>query len=154
MSLDYKFPNTPYGQFGLGLQGTYVSRYDYQTTIGGSYTDKVGAFKDDGMVARWKHVLSGTWNLGAYRASLVNRFTSGYDDADPDTHSRVASYTLWDISGGYTFNKTVDLDAGIKNMFDRNPPFSNQAYNFQNGYDPRYADPMGRTFFARATYHF
>ena len=154
VSLDYKFPNTPYGQFGLGLQGTYVSRYDYQTTIGGSYTDKVGAFKDDGMIARWKHVLSGTWNLGAYRASLVNRFTSGYDDADPDTHSRVASYTLWDISGGYTFNKTVDLDAGIKNMFDRNPPFTNQAYNFQSGYDPRYADPMGRTFFARATYHF
>ena len=154
VSLDYKFPNTPYGQFGLGLQGTYVSRYDYQTTIGGSYTDNVGAYEGSGMIARWKHVLSGTWNLGAYRASLVNRFTSGYDDADPETHSRVASYTLWDISGGYTFNKTLDLDAGIKNMFDRNPPFSNQAYNFQSGYDPRYADPMGRTFFARATYHF
>ncbi|MFC6298099.1 TonB-dependent receptor [Pseudomonas sp. CCM 7893] len=154
VSLDYKFPNTPYGQFGLGLQGTYVSRYDYQTTIGGSYTDKVDAFKDDGMIARWKHVLSGTWNLGAYRASLVNRFTSGYADADPDTHSRVASYALWDMSGGYTFNKTVDLDVGVKNMFDRNPPFSNQAYNFQSGYDPRYSDPMGRTFFARATYHF
>jgi len=154
VSLDYKFPNTPYGQFGLGLQGTYVSRYDYQTTIGGSYTDNVGAYEGSGMIARWKHVLSGTWNLGAYRASLVNRFTSGYDDADPETHSRVASYTLWDISGGYTFSKTLDLDAGIKNMFDRNPPFSNQSYNFQSGYDPRYADPMGRTFFARATYHF
>lgn len=154
VSLDYKFPNTPYGQFGLGLQGTYVSRYDYQTTIGGAYTDSVGAFEGDGMISRWKHVLSGTWNLGAYRASLVNRFTSGYDDADPDTHSRVASYTLWDLSGGYTFDKTVDLDVGIKNMFDRNPPFSNQAYNFQSGYDPRYSDPMGRTFFARATYHF
>ena len=154
VTLDYKFPNTPYGQFGLGLQGTYVSRYDYQTTIGGDYTDNVGAFEGTGMIARWKHVLSGTWNLGPYRASLVNRFTSGYNDYDTDTHSRVASYALWDISGGYTFNKTVDLDVGVKNMFDRNPPFSNQAYNFQSGYDPRYADPMGRTFFARATYHF
>ena len=48
----------------------------------------------------------------------------------------------------------MDLDVGVKNMFDRNPPFSNQAYNFQSGYDPRYGDPMGRTFFARATYHF
>ena len=154
VSLDYKFPNTPYGQFGLGLQGTYVSRYDYQTTIGGNYTDNVGAFEGTGVIARWKHVLSGTWNLGPYRASLVNRFTSGYNDYDTDTHSRVASYALWDISGGYTFNKTVDLDVGVKNMFDRNPPFSNQAYNFQSGYDPRYGDPMGRTFFARATYHF
>ncbi|MEB0208582.1 TonB-dependent receptor [Pseudomonas sp. CCC3.1] len=154
VSVDYKFPNTPYGQFGLGLQGTYVSRYDYQTTIGGSYTDKVSAFQDDGMIARWKHVLSGTWNLGAYRASLVNRFTSSYKDANPDANARVASYTLWDISGGYTFDKTVDLDVGVKNLFDRDPPFTNQAYNFQSGYDPRYADPLGRTFFARATYHF
>ncbi|WP_324831657.1 TonB-dependent receptor [Pseudomonas saxonica] len=154
VSMDYKFPNTPYGQFGLGLQGTYVSRYDYQTTIGGSYTDRADAFEGTGVISRWKHVLSGTWNLGAYRASLVNRFTSGYDDYDTETHSRVASYTLWDISGGYTFDKTVDLDVGIKNMFDRNPPFTNQTYNFQTRYDPRYADPMGRTFFARATYHF
>ena len=154
VSVDYKFPNTPYGQFGLGLQGTYVSRYDYQTTIGGSYTDKVSAFQDDGMIARWKHVLSGTWNLGAYRASLVNRFTSSYKDANPEANARVASYTLWDISGGYTFDKTVDLDVGVKNLFDRDPPFTNQAYNFQSGYDPRYADPLGRTFFARATYHF
>ena len=152
--MDYRFPNTPYGQFGLGLQGTYVTRYDFQSTLGGTYTDNVGDFEGTGVVARWKHVLNGTWNLGPYRASLVNRFTSGYNDYDPSTHAKVASYTLWDISAGYTFNKTVDLDAGIKNMFDRNPPFSNQAYNFQSGFDPRYTDPMGRTFFARATYHF
>ena len=154
VSMDYRFPNTPYGQFGLGLQGTYVTRYDFQSTIGGTYTDNVGDFEGTGVVARWKHVLNGTWNLGPYRASLVNRFTSGYNDYDPSTHAKVASYTLWDLSAGYTFNKTVDLDVGMKNMFDRNPPFSNQAYNFQSGFDPRYADPMGRTFFARATYHF
>lgn len=154
VSMDYRFPNTPYGQFGLGLQGTYVTRYDFQSTLGGTYTDNVGDFEGTGVVARWKHVLNGTWNLGPYRASLVNRFTSGYNDYDPSTHAKVASYTLWDVSAGYTFNKTVDLDAGIKNMFDRNPPFSNQAYNFQSGFDPRYTDPMGRTFFARATYHF
>jgi iron complex outermembrane receptor protein len=33
VSLDYRFPNTPYGQFGLGLQGTYVDSYDFQSTI-------------------------------------------------------------------------------------------------------------------------
>ncbi len=55
---------------------------------------------------------------------------------------------------GHTFDKVLDIDAGVRNMFDRNPPFSNQAYNFQSGYDPRYADPLGRTLFARATYHF
>lgn len=154
VSLDYRFPNTPFGQFGLGLQGTYVDRYDFQSTIKGPYTDKVGDFEGDGVIARWKHALSGTWTLGAARASLVNRFTTGYNDYDRTTYDRVASYSLWDLSAGYTFDKVLDLDAGVKNVFDRDPPFSNQAYTFQSGYDPRYADPMGRTLFARMTYHF
>ncbi|UZE10050.1 TonB-dependent receptor [Pseudomonas sp. B21-053] len=154
VSLDYRFPNTPYGQFGLGLQGTYVDRYDFQSTIKGPYTDKVGDFEGDGVIARWKHALSGTWTLGAARASLVNRFTTGYNDYDRTTYDRVSSYSLWDLSAGYTFDKVLDLDAGVKNVFDRDPPFTNQAYTFQSGYDPRYADPMGRTLFARMTYHF
>ena len=154
VSLDYRFPNTPYGQFGLGLQGTYVDEYDFQSTIKGPFTDKVGDFQGDGVIARWKHNLTGSWSLGAARAALTNRFTTGYNDYDRDTHSRVASYSVWDLSAGYTFNKVLDVDAGMKNVFDRNPPFSNQAYNFQSGYDPRYTDPLGRTLFARMTYHF
>ncbi|WP_433589756.1 TonB-dependent receptor [Pseudomonas koreensis] len=154
VSLDYRFPNTPYGQFGLGLQGTYVDSYDFQSTIKGPFTDKVGDFEGDGVIARWKHNLTGSWTFGAARASLTNRFTTGYNDYDRDTHARVASYSVWDVSAGYTFNKVLDVDAGMKNMFDRNPPFTNQAYNFQSGYDPRYTDPLGRTLFARMTYHF
>ena len=129
VSLDYRFPNTPYGQFGLGLQGTYVDEYDFQSTIKGPFTDKVGDFEGDGVIARWKHNLTGSWTFGAARASLTNRFTTGYNDYDRDTHARVASYSVWDLSAGYTFNKVLDVDAGMKNMFDRNPPFSNQAYN-------------------------
>ncbi|TDV72426.1 TonB-dependent receptor [Pseudomonas sp. LP_7_YM] len=154
VSLNYQFPNTPYGQFGVGMTGTYVDRYDFQSTIKGPYTDKVGDFQGDGVIARWKHNLTATWNLGPARASLTNQFTTGYNDYDPSTNSRVASYSVWDISTGYTFEKALDIDVGVKNMFDRNPPFSNQAYNFQSGYDPRYADPLGRTLFARASYHF
>jgi iron complex outermembrane receptor protein len=153
-SLDYRFPNTPYGQFGLTLQGTLVNRYDYQSTIKGPYTDNVGDFRDAGVIARWKHNLTGSWTLGAARASLSNRFTTGYNDYDPSTNSRVASYMLWDAAAGYTFAEVLDIDAGIKNLFDRDPPFSNQAYNFQAGYDPRYTDPLGRTLFTRMTYHF
>uniref|UniRef100_A0A7C2BFU7 TonB-dependent receptor n=1 Tax=Pseudomonas graminis TaxID=158627 RepID=A0A7C2BFU7_9PSED len=154
VSLDYRFPNTPYGQFGLGLQGTYVDAYDFQSTIKGPYTDKVGDFQGDGVIARWKHNLTASWNLGPARATLTNRFTTGYNDYDRDTNARVASYSVWDVATGYTFEKVLDVDVGMRNMFDRNPPFTNQAYNFQSGYDPRYTDPLGRTLFARATYHF
>jgi iron complex outermembrane receptor protein len=155
VSIDYRFPVTSFGAFGLGLQGTYVDRYDYQESIGGAYIENVGDFQGSGVIARWKHTLTGTWNYADWRAALVNRYTSSYNDQYPDDgHKRVASYTLWDLSAGYTFSKTLDLDVGLKNMFDRNPPFSNQSNTFQSGYDPRYTDPLGRTLFGRMTYHF
>ena len=33
--------------------------------------------------------------------------------------------------------------SAVKNLFDRDPPFSSQTQSFQVGYDPGYADPRG-----------
>jgi len=44
------------------------------------------------------------------------------------------------------------LSAGIRNLFDRDPPFSNQTQSFQVGYDPTYADPHGRLYWAGVRY--
>ncbi|YCH28630.1 TonB-dependent receptor [Pseudomonas sp. D2-5] len=150
LSLDYRFPNSPYGQFGLSMNGTYLTRYDYQTQIDGTYTDNVG----DWGLFRWKHTVTGSWNLGPWRAALTNRFQTGYRDYDPNTHERMGSYSVWDLSGGYTWKEHLDLDIGLKNLFDRDPPFTNQANTFQSGYDPRFTDPLGRTLFTRLTYRF
>lgn len=43
---------------------------------------------------------------------------------------------------------------GIRNLFDTTPPFSNQAANWQTPYNPVFADPFGRTFYARVKYTF
>ncbi len=154
LSFDYLFPNSAYGQFGLSMQSTYVNRYDYQDEADGPYIDNVGDFQGIGVIARWKNNLVGTWNMGPYRASVTNRYTSGYNDYDPESHSHVSSYMLWDMSAGYNWRNTLDLDVGVKNMFDRDPPFTNQAVTFQSGYDPRYTDPLGRTLYSRITYRF
>jgi len=42
----------------------------------------------------------------------------------------------------------------VKNVMDRSPPFSNQPFTRQVGFDPVYADPHGRTFYARLTVSF
>jgi len=49
-------------------------------------------------------------------------------------------------------NKT--LSAGVKNLFDRAPPFSNQNQANQTGYDPSYTDPHGRLYWAEIKYVF
>ena len=50
--------------------------------------------------------------------------------------------------------KAVSVTAGVKNLFDTDPPFSNQSTRSQRGYDPRYTDPLGRTLFVRGSYTF
>jgi len=68
--------------------------------------------------------------------------------------NRVKPYVLWDLSGAYEFDKRLTLRAGVQNLFDRSPPYSNQAYFFLSGYDPTYTDPRGRRFYASANYTF
>lgn len=68
--------------------------------------------------------------------------------------NRVASYSLWDLSGAWQVTKAFKLRAGIQNLFDKAPPYSNQAYFFLSGYDPTYTDPRGRRFYASANYAF
>jgi iron complex outermembrane receptor protein len=37
------------------------------------------------------------------------------------------------------------LTIGVRNLLDTDPPVTNQTAHFQLGYDPLYADPLGRT---------
>ena len=59
-----------------------------------------------------------------------------------------------DLYGTYAMVKGVSLTLGVRNLVDSKAPFTNQTQLFQTGYDPRYADPIGRTFYGRVTYSF
>lgn len=159
VSLDYRFPESRLGQFGTNLQGTYVDRYVYQQQLKGDYIDKAGDFRGGdfasaGAVARWRHSLTGTWNKGPLGASLTNRYTSGYNDYNRAFHDKVGAWSVWDLAGTYTWRDTAQVTVGVQNVFDREPPFSNQTSTFQSGYDPRYSDPFGRTLYSRVSYNF
>jgi iron complex outermembrane receptor protein len=64
---------------------------------------------------------------------------------------RVGSYSVWDAQVGFSGVRNLKVTVGVKNLFDRDPPFSNGGLH---GYDPAYADPRGRTYYARLTYAF
>jgi iron complex outermembrane receptor protein len=66
----------------------------------------------------------------------------------------VSAYSLWDLSGSWQIGKDLKLRAGIQNLANTAPPFSNQAYYFLAGYDPTYTDPRGRTYFVGLNYKF
>jgi iron complex outermembrane receptor protein len=63
----------------------------------------------------------------------------------------VSSYEIWDVQARYSGLKNTAIALGVKNLMDRAPPFSNAG---PTGWDPQYADPRGRMFYARLTYAF
>ena len=60
---------------------------------------------------------------------------------------------VWDTQVTYEL-RNASVALGILNVFDHAPPLTNQATVGQFWYDPRYADPRGRVFYAQVTYAF
>ena len=152
MTAAYRTGSTPYGNFSVSMDGTYVSKYQYQRELGGEFINALGRYSDNAPVFRWQHVITANWSTGPWGVTVAQRFKSGY--LDQDGTSQVGSYEVYDASLTWTGFKNLTLTAGIKNLFDRNPPKSVQNTTFQRGYDPRFADPLGRVFVLRAAYQF
>ena len=145
------------GSLSLSAIGSYVMKYGYQREIGGPFIQNVGRFSDTGAVFRWKHTLQATYAREAWSVGLAQRYQRGYDDENfiaPAFVNRVGAYEVWDLYGSVSPMKALTLNFGVRNLFDKDPPQSNQTQTFQAGYDPRYTDPTGRAVFLRASFAF
>lgn len=148
------------GNYTFGLNGTYFIRYDVQN-LDLSYTGNVADANISGgsVIPRWKHIASVTWDYGPWSATAVQNFQTAYADvlsaltAQP---RRVGVYETFDLQGSYTGIKGLAVTAGIKNLFDKDPPYSNIGGQrpFQAGYDPSYADVRGRFIYGNVRYAF
>ncbi len=142
------------GTLTLGLNSTYVSKYEYQDYIGGPFNQNVGVYVGVGPIFRWQHAATATWVYGNWTVGAAARYKSGYIDQDPTDNPRVSPYATMDAYVGWAATKGLNLTFGIRNLTDRDPPYSNQQEVFQANYDPRFTDPTGRTYYVRASYQF
>ena len=60
------------------------------------------------------------------------------------------------MQASYLGIKNVALTLGVRNIFDKDPPYSNAGGQvfFQAGYDAQYADPRGRFVYGKVAYEF
>jgi iron complex outermembrane recepter protein len=148
---------TDYGRFMLSWQATYVLQYEYQLDAGGVYNNNLGTYFNGKPVSRYRQVLNLGWQQGPWLVNLINRYSRGYIDenfVEPEFYNRVGSVNTWDLAATWTGTKNLSVTAGLTNIFNQDPPFSNQGSQFQVGYDSRYANPIGRAFLLRAVYTF
>jgi iron complex outermembrane receptor protein len=157
-------------RWSVVLDATYLlekkSRLLASAPFGAS---EVGRFtRADDLGLRWKHSLTGTYTRGVWTGTLQNVYKSGYTDAvlpgvangsivPANWDPKVKPYSLFHASVGYTGIKNLTLTVGVKNLFDKDPPFS-AAYDSNTGagssWEPRVADPRGRSFTLTVDYKF
>jgi len=154
IAVGYKANAGALGRFNFELQSTWVHSYKYQLFQGGGYTENVGNFSaGSGIpVFRWQHNATIDWNLDPFSLGVALHRKSGYLDSDPSR--KVSDYTTADVFASYAMAKGFSFTVGVKNVADRLPPYTNYTGLFQQGYDPRFTDPTGRTYYGRATYSF
>ena len=165
--LDFKWriPAGDVGKFTVGFNGTYFSKYDTQNPDG-TFTPNVANLSNattGGVIPRVKTYQFVTWSRGPWDVTVAMNWQSKYTDipgsledpADPAFVPRkVGAYETFDMQSSYSGLKNLRLTFGMKNILNRDPPYTNQGFSFQSGYDPQYGDPRGRFLYGRLTYAF
>ncbi|MEP7069912.1 MAG: TonB-dependent receptor, partial [Usitatibacter sp.] len=149
------------GRWNAGIDGTYIDSFRSRVFASESYTEYAGQYNSRDLYPRWKHQAQFTYETGPWSATLYQSYTAGYRDevppvAPPGFNPKVDRYIIYHLTGSYTGFRNTTITAGVKNLFNEDPPFTAHNVDFAAGagWDPRVADPRGRSFIARITYRF
>ncbi|RQP23449.1 TonB-dependent receptor [Piscinibacter terrae] len=162
----FRFSAGEVGKVTVNYSGTYFTKYDTEN-LDGTFSPNINLVNSNtgGLIPRLKTYLSVTLARGPWSYTLAQSWQNSYEDlpgtledtSDPAWKPRrVGAYELYDAQVQYTGVKNLSMTVGMKNIFNRPPPYSNAGgqTSFQTGYDPQYGDPRGRFVYATLTYTF
>jgi iron complex outermembrane receptor protein len=158
------------GTWTVGVDGTRMlekkSKVLQTAPFGKS---EIGVFSFTGDLGlKWKHTAYVTYKRGSWSGMVMNIYRDGYKDqvlpgvasgkVTPSNYNpNVDAYSIFNASVSYTGIQKLTLTAGIKNLFDKDPPFA-ITYDSNTGagssWEPRVADPRGRALTFMANYKF
>ncbi len=119
----------------------HLERKDFE---GQDFDEKIGSYR----YPKMRNTAYFNWAMSDYAATFTYNYISGYDDVNPQL--RVGSFTTYDLQAMYLGIKSSRLTLGVKNLFDKEPPYSDQ----QEGYDYGTHDPRGRFYYIKYGYNF
>ncbi len=150
------------GKVTAGLEGTYLLKKTEKLFPSGTFGPSlIGVFTYSGDLGlRWKHTAYISYSNDDFSLSLSQIYRDGYANqalpgiangtvVRPDFNPRVKPYIIYNMSVGVNITKQLQMTAGVKNLFDTDPPFA-ITYDTNTGaggsWEPRVADPRGRSF--------
>jgi iron complex outermembrane recepter protein len=147
------------GSVSAGMDGTYLIKKKEKFLPAAPFgPSQIGIFTYGGDLGlKWKHSTYISYEKDAFNFSFSQIFRNGYKNntaipgslARPDFNPRVKAYVIYNTSVSYTFDEKFKLTGGIKNIFNTDPPFA-ITYDSNSGagssWEPRVADPRGRSF--------
>ena len=158
------------GAWGAGVDGSYLLRKKNRPVPDAPYgASEVGVFTFTGDLGlKWKHTAYASYKKGDWSGLFQNIYRRGYQDqvlpgvasgriTPSDYNAKADAYSIFHASASWSGIKNLTLTAGIKNLFDKDPPFA-ITYDSNTGagssWEPRVADPRGRSFSLMANYKF
>lgn len=158
------------GVLTAGIDGTYLLKKREKLFPSAPYGPSlIGVFTFTGDLGlRWKHNAFLTYTRGGFSLSFSQIFRDGYKNyALPGIangsvtregyNARVDNYIIYNLTAGVAVNQQFKLVGGIKNLFNADPPYAiTYDTNFGSGssWEPRVADPRGRSFTLSAEVNF
>jgi iron complex outermembrane recepter protein len=150
------------GVLSASLDGTYLLKKREKFLPSAPYGPSLlGVFTFAGDLGlKWKHNANISWTNDDWGVSLSQIFRNGYTNQKlpgiangtvvrPDFNERVKNYVIYNFAVTAKAWEKLKITAGVKNIFNTDPPFA-ITYDSNTGagssWEPRVADPRGRSF--------
>jgi len=145
------------GAISAGFDGTLLLEKKEKLLPNLKYTDLLGVFSLSGDLGlKWKHNAYIAYNNNGFGLTFSQIYRDGYQNQQlpgsagrPDFNPRVKAYVIYNASVSQSFSNHLTLTAGVRNIFNTDPPFA-ITYDSNTGsgssWEPRVADPRGRSF--------
>ena len=153
-----KVPGTAIGSLQFRDLITYYTAQKSRSTSTSEWAEFNGTYA----LPRWRNTFIASAEKGPWLGQVSVRTVGGFWDSDLSLDQaygtrHVSSYTETDLTGEYSGFKDWKISGGIKNVFDRMPPFSvtnatDNTYT-QMGFAELYTN-RGRFFYVTASYKF
>jgi iron complex outermembrane receptor protein len=157
-----------WGRWHLTAQATYLIRSRSKATPDADFTSNLGRFDESNATVsprlkmRWVAGLS----RSGWTSQLIMNHTSGYTDSPMNVINmndgsasnvtrKVSSFTTWDLQVLHTFNRQLELRAGVRNLLNKAAPLSFAQSSVQVfGANTVYSNLWGRTLDLGMTFRF